>query len=59
MDEATGLYPTSNQPTYRFEWDGTSILESWRVPYRAEGRSGEIEVGRGRGSTSTLLGTPE
>ena len=58
VDEAGGLFVVTSQHMVRLQWDGTTLSETWRVPYEAgNGDSSPIRLGPGSGSTPSLMGT--
>jgi hypothetical protein len=58
-DENGGIYVVTSGAMYRFDWDGTSLSQAWRVPYDSDPNVSPIRLGPGSGQTPSLMGTKE
>lgn len=56
-DENGGIYVVTSEAMYRFNWDGSNITQSWRVPYDSDPNVSPIRLGEGSGQTPSLMGT--
>jgi hypothetical protein len=56
-DENGGIYVVTSAAMYRFDWDGTSLSQTWRVPYDSDPNVSPIRLGAGSGQTPSLMGT--
>ncbi|MEM7434852.1 MAG: hypothetical protein AAF436_06835, partial [Myxococcota bacterium] len=59
IDEDGGIYVVTSAAQYRFDWDGTSLTQAWRVPYDSDPNVSPIRLGPGSGQTPSLMGTRE
>ncbi len=57
IDEDGGIYVVTSAAQYRFDWDGTSLTQAWRVEYDSDPNVSPIRLGPGSGQTPSLMGT--
>jgi len=56
-DENGGIYVVTSDAMYKFHFDGTTLSQVWRAEYEAGDDQASIRLGRGSGSTPSLMGT--
>lgn len=56
-DENGGIYVVTSAAMYRYQWDGTTLEQTWRAPYETVEKPCAIRLGPGSGSTPSLMGT--
>jgi len=56
-DENGGIYVVTSEAMYKFHFDGTTLSELWRAEYEAGDGQSSIRLGKGSGSTPSLMGT--
>lgn len=56
-DEEGGIYLVTSEAMYKFRYDGSALTQVWRAEYAAEQDVGGVRLGKGSGSTPTLMGT--
>lgn len=59
VDEDGGIYVVTSAAQYRFDWDGSTLTQAWRVPYDSDPDVSPIRLGAGSGQTPSLMGTRE
>ncbi len=57
VDEDGGIYPATTAAQYRLDWDGSALAATWRTEYQTSPTPSAVSLGRGTGSTPTLMGT--
>ncbi|MEU2257681.1 hypothetical protein ABZ540_31395 [Nocardia xishanensis] len=57
VDEDGGVYPATTVAQYRLDWDGSTLASTWRTEYQTSPTPSAVSLGRGTGSTPTLMGT--
>jgi len=56
-DENGGIYVVTSEAMYKYHFDGTTLSQVWRAEYEAGDGQSSIRLGKGSGSTPSLMGT--
>jgi len=56
IDEEGGIYVVTHQRMVRLNWDGKNITKAWEAPYPSNNQVMPGRLGRGSGTTPTLMG---
>lgn len=56
-DEEGGIYLVTSEKMYRFDFDGTTLSQTWVADYEEGDGMSAIRLGKGSGSTPSLMGT--